>query len=93
MTPPPFQYKHLKGGPLTDTQVSHHFNLVLMKLKFQDSKLTFHAFRCSGATYSFNANVDLQPIQSHGTWTSECIWRYITLDQRTFDQVALTFKK
>ena len=89
-----FQYKTSKGWvPLTDTQVRRHFRLVLKKLNLATSNLTFHAFRRSGATYAFNANVDLQHIQSHGTWTSECVWRYITLDHQGSDQVAATFKK
>ena len=76
---PLFQYKTSQGWfPMTDTQVRRHFKMILAKLQLQDANLTFHAFRCSGATYAFNANVALQDIQSHGTWTSECVWRYIT---------------
>ena len=91
---PLFQYKTLKGwAPLTDTQVRRHFHLILKKLNLYNSNLTFHAFRRSGATYAFNSNVALQDIQSHGTWTSECVWRYITLDHEASDQVSLAFQK
>ena len=91
---PLFQYKTPKGWfPLTDNQVRSHFKLILRKLGLQDSNLTFHAFRRSGATHAFNSNVNIQQIQSHGTWTSDCIWRYITLDHNTSSQVALAFKK
>ena len=85
-----FQYKTSQGWfPMTDTQV-RHFKMILAKLQLQDPNLTFHAFRRSGATYAFNANVALQDIQSHGTWTSECVWRYITMDHNASDQVART---
>ena len=91
---PLFQYKTSKGWrPLTDSQVRHHFHLVLKRLNLSDAKITFHAFRRSGATYAFNANMDLQHIQSHGTWTSEYVWKYITLDHDASAQVASTFKK
>ena len=91
---PLFQYKTTKGwAPLTDTQVRKNFHLILTKLNLANSNLTFHAFRRSGATYAFNSNVELQHIQSHGTWTSECVWRYITLDHQASDQVASTFQK
>ena len=91
---PLFQYKSSKGWVLlTDNQVRAHFKLILKKLNLQDSNLTFHTFRRSGATYAFNSNVNLQHIQSHGTWMSECIWRYITLDLNTSSQVALAFQK
>ena len=71
---PLFQYKTSQGWfPMTDTQVRRHFKMILAKLQLQDANLTFHDFGRSGATYAFNANVALQDIQSHGTWTSECI--------------------
>ena len=90
---PLFQYKTSTGwSPMTDNQVRYHFKLVLKKLNLQSSNLTFHAFRRSGATFAFNSNVGLQHIQIHGTWTSECIWRYITLDHNASDQVPLAFK-
>ena len=90
---PLFQYKNVKGwAPLTDTQVRRHFHLILKKLNLHNSNLTFHAFRRSGATYAFNSNVALQDMQSHGTWTSECIWRYITLDHEASDKVSLAFQ-
>ena len=89
---PLFQYK--RSGlwtPMTDSQVRVHFKTLLKKLHMQDLALTFHAFRRSGATYTFN--VDLQAIQSHGTWTSKCFFRYIIHDQNGSDQVASTFKQ
>ena len=90
---PLFQFKTPQGWvPLTDTQVRRHFKMILDRLQLQDSNLTFHAFQRSGATYVFNANVALQDIQSHGTWTSECVWKYITMDHNASDQVALAFQ-
>ena len=91
---PLFQYKTLnKWSPLTDTQVRRQFHPILNRHNLQKTNLTFHTFRRSGATYAFNLNVDLQDIQSHGTWTSECIWRYITLNHEASDQVSLSFQK
>ena len=54
---------------MTDSQVRTHFKILLKKLHMQDSSLTFHAFWRSGATYAFNANVDLQG--SSGPWHLE----------------------
>ena len=91
---PLFQYKaSTKWLPLTDSQVRCHFKSLLVKLNLQHSNLTFHAFRRSDASFAFNSNVPLQDIQSHGTWTSECVWRYITLDHNASDQVAQNFKE
>ena len=86
-----FQYKTAEGcSPMTDTQVRHHFKMILARLQLQDASLTFHAFRRSGA--AFHANEALQDIQSHGTWTSECVWRYITMDHNASDQIARAFQ-
>ena len=71
---PLFQYKTSKGWlPMTDNRVRRHFKLILIKLNLHNSNLTFHAFRHSSANYGFNSNVALQHIQSHGTWTSDCV--------------------
>ena len=91
---PLFQYKApTKWLPLTDNQVRHHFKSLLSKLNLQNSNLTFDAFCRSGASFAFNLNVPLQDIQSHGTWTSECVWRYKTLDHNASDQVTRNFQK
>ena len=91
---PLFQYKSkMQWQPLKDNQVKRHFAIILKKLNLQNSNPTFYSFQHSGATYTFNSNVHLQHIQSHGTWTSECVWKYITIDQDAIDQVALTFQK
>ena len=81
---PLFQYKVFNQWvPLTDTKVRRHFNSILKRLNLHNNNITFHTFRCSGATFAFNSNVQLQEILSHGTWTSDCIWSYITLDQES----------
>ena len=90
---PLFQYKtHTKWLPMTDNQVRRHFQNVLQRLQLQNTNLTFHAFRRSGASFAFNSNVSLQDIQSHGTWMSECVWKYITVDHNASDQVAKNFQ-
>ena len=91
---PLFQYKmSTQLVPLTDTKVTRHFSNILRKLNLHNSNITFHTFRGSGATFAFNSNVNIQEIMSHGTWTSDCAWRYITLDHNASQQVALQFQK
>ena len=90
---PLFQYKMgQQWVPLTDTKVRRHLNLVLAKLGLAASGFTFHSFRRSGATFAFNNNVALQNIQRHGTWTSDCVWRYITDSTDAGEQVANMFR-
>ena len=79
--------------PLSDTRLRKQFSLILSKLKLRHTNITFHSLRRSGATCAFNSNVSLQNIQSQGTWTSECVWSYITQDHQASDDVALTFQR
>ena len=86
---PLFQYK--EWVPLTDTKVRRHLNLLLTRLGLAASGFTSHTFRRSGATFVFNNNVPLQNIQRHGTWTSDCVWRYVTDSTDAGEQVANMF--
>ena len=90
---PLFQVKvNQNWVPLTDTKVRRHFALILTKLNLGPG-YTFHTFRRSGATFAFNNNVSLQNIQKHGTWTSDCVWRYVTDTVNAGEQVADMFKQ
>ena len=90
---PLFQFKNARNWvPLTDSRVRNHFSQVLKRLGLADSGLTLHTFRRSGATFAFNNNVALQNIQRHGTWTSDCVWRYITDSTDAGEQVADMFR-
>ena len=90
---PLFQVKYNQEWvPLTDTRVRRHFAQVLSRLNLAGAGYTFHIFRRSGATFVFNNNVALQNIQKHGTWMSDCVWRYITDSANAGEQVAIMFR-
>ena len=78
--------------PLIDTRVRKHFKNILNLFKIQDQNLTFHSFRRSGATFAFQHNVALQNIQQHGSWTSDCVWRYASDSLSASSQVSDTFR-
>ena len=89
---PLFQNKvGLSWVPLTDNKVRIHLRNVLSLLKLDPNFITFHSFRHSGTTFAFNHNVSLQEIQKHGTWTSDCVWRYVSDSTDAGSQVASTF--
>ena len=81
-----------KWVPLTDSILRKNLTSILRLLQLHKSGITFHTFRRSGASLAFQLNVDIQQIQSHGLWTSECVWRYIIRDSQTTNQVALSFQ-
>ena len=89
---PIFQFNLFgKWIPLTDTRVKKHLKNILSLLGLDPDFVTFHSFRRSGATFAFNHKVPLQDIQRHGTWTSDCVWRYVTDSADCGSQVASTF--
>ena len=91
---PLFQIKcYQKWVPLTDTRLRKKFSSILNKLHLSQSNITFHSLRRSGATLAFNSSVPIQNIQSHGTWTLECLWSYITQDHQASHKVALAFQQ
>ena len=53
---------------------------------------TPHAFRLSSAMFTFYNEVALQNMQRLGTWTLDCVWRYITDSANAGEQVANMFK-
>ena len=77
---------------MTDSIVRKTLSTLNQALGFPRSYFTFHAFRRSGASLAYNNRVPIEDIQSHGTWTSECVWRYISLDLSNNSKVANSFK-
>ena len=90
---PLFQVKYKRHWvPLSDSRLRKNLAIILKALQLQNSNITFHSFRRSGATLAFNSSVPLQDIQSQGTWSSNCVWRYITQDHNASAKVASTFQ-
>ena len=68
-----------RGGgyvPLLAFTVRQTLAKIIMSLQLQPSAFTFHAFRRSGATFSFNNNVAFQDIRLQGSWKSDAIYKY-----------------
>ena len=63
-----------------------------LHMKLPSNFYTFHSFRRSGATLAYRAQVPVQDIKDHGTWESDCVWKYIHLDREPGQKVAQTFK-
>ena len=90
---PLFQIKCFgRWVPLTDTRLRKALAKMITHLGWTSKNLTFHSLRRSGATWAFNSNIPMHQIQSHGTWTSEAVWSYITQDHNATDVVATTFQ-
>ena len=75
---PLFQCRTIAGWvPLTDSQVRKALATINQAMHLPKNYFTFHAFRRSGATLAYESQVPVSAIKEHGTWTSECVWRYI----------------
>ena len=81
---PLFQLHHGQVvRPLTDSAARKHLKYVSSPLGLPRS-LTFHDFHRGGASWAFKHVVPVQDIQAQGTWSSNCVWRYITLPPPPF---------
>ena len=78
------------GGwqPLTDSRVRKALKSINMTLGFDPDFFTYHSFCRSGATFVYNVHVPIQQIKHHGTWSSECVWRYIQSDRVSGEALA-----
>ena len=76
---------------LIDSRVRKTLAKLNSKLGYPPGYFTFHTFRRSGATLAYNSDIPVQKIKHHGSWTSECVWRYIQQDQTMGEHVASTF--
>ena len=77
--------------PLTDSRARKHLKHISAVLGLQKS-LTFHDFRRAGASWAFQHGVSLQDIQAQGTWSSQCVWRYIHIPLAGPSRVAAAFR-
>ena len=68
----------LAPKPLTDSAAKKHLKHVSVLLGLPRS-LTFHDFPRGGASWAFQHGVSIHDIQAQGSWTSNCVWRYIGL--------------
>ena len=75
-------------NPLTDSRVRKILKVINQSLGFHPSHFTFHDFRRVGATFAFNAQIPIQDIKRHGTWSSNCVWKYIQSDHSSGDNIA-----
>ena len=66
-----------KYEPLLTFAVRQTLTKIRMSLQLQPSAFTFHAFRRSGATFSFNNNVAFEDIRLQGSWKSDAIYTYL----------------
>ena len=70
-------FKANTWSPLTDSMVRKHLKRVLRLLQLHHHNFTFHTFRRSGASWDFQHGVSTKAIKQQGTWSFDCVWRYI----------------
>ena len=86
-----FQVKTQSGWqPITDSKIRKCLKSINMTLGLNPHFYTFYSFRRSGATFAYNAHIPVQQIKRHGTWTSDCVWRYIQADHSSGENLALS---
>ena len=75
---------------LTDSRIRKVLKSINVKLGLNPAFHTFHDFRRSGATFAYSSHIPIQDIKRHGTWSSDCVWRYIYSDHSSGESLATT---
>ena len=91
---PLFQIRSASGWQvLTDSRVRKTLSQINKLMGLPSNFYTFHAFRRSGASLDYDADIPVKEIKEHGTWASDCVWRYIQPSQTAGQQVSQKFRK
>ena len=73
---------------LIDSRIRKVLSKLNVKMCMARNFFTFHTFRRSEATLTFNAHVPIHRIKQHGSWMSDCVWRYINQDHVQGEAIA-----
>ena len=91
---PLFQIRSASGWQvLTDSRVRKTLSQINKLMGLPGNFYTFHAFRRSGASLAYEADIPVKEIKEHGTWASDSVWRYIQPSQTAGQQVSQKFRK
>ena len=78
---------------IIDSRIRKVLSKLNVKLGFDPHHFSFHTFRRSGASLAYNSHIPIQKIKHHGSWTSDCVWKYIQADQNFSQDIASSFAK
>ena len=73
----PFLHPFPSFHPVIDTIIRDALRKILVHIGIPLVGHRFHSFRRSGATLTFDNNVQLQHIMAHGLWRSSAVWTYL----------------
>ena len=91
---PLFQIRTRAGWQvLTDSRIRKVLASINVDLKLPSNFYTFHAFRRSGASLAYEIDIPVKDIKEHGTWASDCVWRYIRSQAHAGSQVSTKFRQ
>ena len=91
---PLFQIQTSAGWQvLTDSRVRKVLAGINQYMRLPPNFYTFHAFRRSGASLAYEIDTPVKEIKDHGTWASDCVWRYIRPEATAGHQVSSKFRR
>ena len=91
---PLFQIRTASGWQvLTDSRVRKILAKNNQCMHLPSNFYTFYGFRRSAASLAYELDIPVKEIKEHGTWGSDCIWRYIRPTTSAGSHVSHTFRK
>jgi integrase len=64
--------------PMTTCYLKDAFQIIIQALDMPPKAYSLHSFRRGGATEAYKAGVNYAQVKSHGIWSSDSFWSYIT---------------
>ena len=84
-----FQFQTVSGWiSMTDTRVRKCLKSINIALGFSVNFYAFHSLHRSGSSFAYKAQIPVPDIMRHGTWSSDCVWRYIHMDHTSGESLA-----
>ena len=78
---------------LTDSRIRKVLAKINQIMRLPPNFYTFHAFRRSGDSLVYEMDIPVKEIKEHGTWASDCVWRYIRPQATAGHEVSHKFRK
>jgi hypothetical protein len=72
-----YKDSHGKYAMVTTSMLSSQFRDFINILGYPPLTFSMHSLRKGGATLAHTAGIPVDHIMTHGTWTSNAVWKYL----------------
>ena len=75
---PLFRHPQHQNLAVTTSYLAQALGTILTALQYPAHQYSLHSMRRGGASAAYHAGVNHARVKSHGTWSSDAFWQYVT---------------